>query len=173
MALVTIAPDKRHFADTKGNPFFTLGINYAGYFDRAWKMWESDLYDSELITLDFRKAQNSGLNAIRLFVHPALGQDIGRDDFTKLDQTLSIAQDHNLKILLTLNDAHHLNLEQVSELDAKIVERYQGVPTLFAYDLENEPVFYNLVAAIYPSGYEAPVRRLILCSRCFHTCKAK
>jgi len=158
MALVTIAPDKRHLADIEGNPFFSLGVNYAGYFDRAWKMWESDLFDAELIARDFRKAQNSGFNTIRLFVHSALALDISRNEFAKLDQTLSLAQDHKLKVMLTLNDAHSLNLERVGELDAKVAGRYKDIPTLFTYDLENEPVFYNLVAAIYPQGYEAPVQ---------------
>jgi hypothetical protein len=158
MALVTVAADKRHLVDSKGRPFFAFGINYAGYFDRAWKMWESDLFDPDLIARDFRKTQHSGFNAVRLFVHSALGRDIAGNNFDKLDQTLSLAQDHELKVILSFNDAHFLNLGRVSELDAKIAGRYKDVPTIFAYDLENEPVFYNLVAAVYPDGYKAPVQ---------------
>jgi nucleoid-associated protein YgaU len=157
MALATVAANKRHLVDPQGNPFFALGINYSGYFDRAWKMWEADLYDPALIARDFRKAQNSGFNTIRLFAHPALLEDIRQDNFAKLDETLSLAQDHQLLVMLTLNDAHYLNLDRTSQLDAKIVERYQDVPTIFAYDLENEPVFYNLVAAVYPENYRPPV----------------
>ncbi len=157
MALVTVATDKRHLVDSKGQPFYLLGVNYAGYFDRAWKMWESNLFDPDLIALDFRKAQNSGFNAIRLFVHSALEQDIAGGNFTKLDQALSLAQDHKLAVLLTFNDAHYLNLGRVGELDAKIANRYKDVSTLFGYDLENEPVFYNLAAAVYPDGYQAPI----------------
>ncbi|MDH3675454.1 MAG: LysM peptidoglycan-binding domain-containing protein, partial [Anaerolineae bacterium] len=63
-----------------------------------------------------------------------------------------------LKVVLTLNDVHLLNLERVSELDVKVADRYKDVSTVTAYDLENEPVFYNLVAAIYPDGFEAPVQ---------------
>jgi hypothetical protein len=158
MALASVAADKRHLVDSKGTPFFALGVNYAGYSDRAWKMWEAGLFDPELIARDFRKAQHSGFNTIRLFVHSALGQDLKKDDFAKLDEALSIAQDHNLKVVLTLNDVHLLNLERVSELDVKVADRYKDVPTVTAYDLENEPVFYNLVAAIYPDGFEAPVQ---------------
>lgn len=158
MALAKIAADKRHLVNSNGEPFFALGINYAGYFDRAWKMWEPNLFDPNLIARDFLKAQNSGFSAIRLFVHVALAREIAQNNFAKLDQVLSLAQDHQLQVLLTLNDAHYLNLERVGELDAKIAERYKDVATIFAYDLENEPVFYNLVAAIYPDGYQAPVQ---------------
>lgn len=165
MPLIKVAADKRYFLDAKDNPFFALGVNYAGYFDRGWKMWESNLFDPNLITLDFRKAQNSGFNSIRLFVHAALDKDIRQNNFAKLDQVLSLAQDHHLKVLLTFNDAHSLNLAYVSEVDAKIADRYQDVPTVFAYDLENEPVFYNLVAGIYPSGYEAAVQTSQLVDR--------
>ncbi len=158
MALVKVAANKRHLVDSGNSPFFALGVNYAGYFDRAWQMWESELFDPNLITQDFRKAQNSGFNSIRLFIHSALGRDIAGDDFTKLDQALSIAQDHNLKVLLTFNDAHYLNLGRVGEVDAKIANRYKDVSTIFACDLENEPVFYTLAAAVYPDGYEAPIQ---------------
>lgn len=165
MALAKVAADKRHLLDSKGEPFFALGVNYAGYFDRAWKMWEPDLFDPDLITRDFRKAQNSGFNTIRLFAHTALIRDIGRNDFNKLDQTLSIAQDHKLKVIFTLNDAHSLDLKRVAELDVKIAERYKDVPTIIAYDLENEPVFYNLAAAIYPQRYQSPLQTSQLVDR--------
>ncbi|MEW5959424.1 MAG: LysM domain-containing protein, partial [Chloroflexota bacterium] len=158
MALVKVAPNKRHFLSPKGQPFFAMGINYAGYFDRAWKMWEPGLFDPTLIERDFRKAELSGFNTLRLFAHSALLDQVRRNDFTRLDQTLSLAQDHQLRVLLTLNDAHDLNLAQVSNLDAKIAGRYKDVPTVLGYDLENEPVFYNLAAAVYPAGYPAPIQ---------------
>lgn len=158
MTLVKVAPDKRHLLDSTGRPFFMLGVNYAGYFDRAWKMWEPDLFDPNLITLDFRKAQNSGLNALRLFAHRPLIEQIRKNDFSRLDQTLSIAQDHKLLVLFTLNDAHDLNLAQVAELDAKIAKRYEGISTILGFDLENEPVFYTLAAAIYPTSIPAPIQ---------------
>ena len=100
-------------------------------------MWEPNLFDPELIARDFRKAQNSGFNTIRLFAHPALMDQIRRDDFDKLDQTLSLAQDHQLLVLFTLNDAHYLDLARVGEVDTKIADRYKDVSTIFGYDLEN------------------------------------
>ena len=158
MALVKIAADNLHLLNRAGTPFFALGVNYTGYFDRAWKMWEPDLFEPDLVDRDFRKAQNSGFNTIRLFAHSALMDQIRQNDFDRLDQTLSIAQDHQLLVMLSLNDAHYLDLRRASELDAKIAARYKDVSTVFAYDLENEPVFYNLAAAIYPPGYPAPIQ---------------
>lgn len=156
MALVTVAADKRHLVDSKGQPFFILGVNYHGYFDRAWKMWA--LFDPELVTLDFRKAQHSGFNTVRLFIEPVLALEIQQNNFAKLDQTLSIAQDHNLKVLLVLNEAHSLDLEQVGQLDAQIAGRYKDVPTVLGYELQNKPVFYDLAGAIYPGGYKAALQ---------------
>lgn len=157
MALVTTAKSKHYLVSPAGKTFFAMGINYSGYFDRAWKMWEDDWYDPDVIALDFRKAQQSGFNTIRIFAHTALLKEIHKDNFDKLDQTLSLAQDHDLLVQLTLNDAHYLNLEYVGQLDAKIAERYKNVSTIMGYDLENEPVFYTLVAAVYPEAHPAPV----------------
>ncbi|MFN8455786.1 MAG: LysM peptidoglycan-binding domain-containing protein [Anaerolineae bacterium] len=157
MALVKISADKRYLVNPAGNPFFAFGVNYAGYFDRAWKMWEANLFDPNLIARDFRKAQNAGFNTIRLFVHPALAEDVTKNNFAKLDQVLSLAQDHQLLVMLSLNDAHWLDLNRVGQLDAKIAARYKDVPTIFSYDLENEPVFYNLMAATYPQKYRPPI----------------
>jgi hypothetical protein len=157
MPLVKIAADKRHLVDPKGQPFFALGVNYTGYFDRAWKMWEAKLFDPTLIARDFRKAQQAGFNTLRLFVHAALAEEIRKDNFAKLDQVLSLAQDHQLLVVLSLNDAHWLDLARVSQVDAKIAARYKEVPTILAFDLENEPVFYNLVAAVYPAQYRPPI----------------
>src|SRR5688572_28950811 len=158
MALVTVAADKRHLVDSKGQPFFILGVNYNGYFDRAWKLWEPDLFDPELIALDFRKAQNSGFNSIRLFIDLALEQALRQNDFAKLDETLSLAQDHNLKVMLALNEAHSVNLEEVSQLAAQIAGRYKDVPTIMAYELQNKPVFYDLAGAIYPASSQAALQ---------------
>ncbi len=158
MALFKVAPNKRHLLNSQQQPFFVLGVNYAGYFDRAWKMWERDLFDPTLIERDFRKAQASGYNSVRLFVHTALERDIRQGDFDKLDQALSLAQDNSLRVMLALNDSHSVNLSRVADVDSKIAARYKDVPTIFSYDLQNEPVFYNLVAAMYPNGYPAAVQ---------------
>ncbi len=157
MALAVIAADKRHLVNPAGQPFFALGVNYSGYFDRAWHMWETALYDPKLIALDLRKAQQSGFNTVRLFAHTALLEEIRQGKFAKLDEVLTLAQSSGLLVCFTLNDAHYLDLGRVGELDAKIAARYKTLSTIFAYDLENEPVFYNLAAAVYPASYRPPL----------------
>ena len=57
MALFKVAADQRHLLDAQGRPFFVMGVNYAGHFDRAWRMWEDDLFDPALIERDFRKVR--------------------------------------------------------------------------------------------------------------------
>jgi hypothetical protein len=153
MALIKIAANKRHLLGPNGDPFFILGVNYAGYFDRAWQIWPPHLFSPELISRDFQKARQSGFNMARLFITAPLLAEIAHDNFDKLDQTLSLAQDHNLHVLLTLTSTPTVELGRVSELDAKIVARYDGVPTILGYDLEDKPSFYHLAASIYPEGY--------------------
>ncbi len=158
MALATVAANKTHLLHPNGSPFFILGVNYVGYFDRSWKMWETDWFDLELIRRDFDKIRSSGFNTVRLFIQSGLIRDIRRDDFAKLDDTLTVAHDYGLSLLLTLNDAHSLNLAGTGDIDAKIVERYKDVPFIVGYDLENEPVFYNVAAGIYPDAYSPPIQ---------------
>jgi len=105
---------------------------------------------------------NTGLNVVRLFVQPALENDIRANKFSKLDHVLQLAADHQLSVLLTLNDAHGLNLSAVSQIDVRIAQHYRDDPVLLGYDLENEPVFYNFVAAIYPPEHPAPIQSNVL-----------
>ena len=158
MAVFTVADDRRHLLDPEGEPFFVLGVNYEGYFDRAWRMWEESLFDLDLIARDLRKAQSSGFNAVRIFVQRPLVDDLRAGNFDKLDRVLAEAERVGLAVLLVLNDVHSLDLVTVAELDAALAEHLRGSPTILGYDLENEPVFYNIVAARYPEGIHAPVQ---------------
>jgi LysM repeat protein len=158
MAVFTVAGNRQHLLDPSGQPYFALGVNYEGYFDRAWRMWADSLFDLDLIARDLRKAQTSGFNAIRIFVQRPLADELKAGNFDKLDLVLAEAERANLAVLLVLNDVHSLELATVAEADALIAERLRDSPVLLGYDLENEPVFYNLVAARYPEGIHAPVQ---------------
>ncbi|MDM8520724.1 LysM peptidoglycan-binding domain-containing protein [Anaerolineales bacterium HSG6] len=150
--------DKHHLTNSDGSPFFIMGVNYHGYFDRVWQMWQTSLFDLELIARDFRKAKNSGFNTLRLFVDATLNEEIQQDKFDKLDQTLDLAQEQGLRILLTLNDSHDLDLVQVNQISAKIVSRYKNHEAILGYDLENQPAFYHLAAAQYPTDKTVPLQ---------------
>lgn len=157
MSFSAVASDKNYLTLPNQTPFFVRGANYEGYFDRAWRMWDSDKFDETLIARDFSKMADTGLNTVRLFVQSALAADIRADNFGKLDRVLQLAAERHLAVILTFNDDHSLNLAQVAQLDAKIGARYRDDPAILAWDLENEPVFYNFVAAIYPADHPAPV----------------
>ena len=158
MRFVHLSPNKRFLNAPDGCPFFILGANYEGYFDRAWKMWSDNKFDPNLIALDFDKMAQTGLNAVRLFVQPALERDIRANNFSKLDRALQLAAERNLRVLLTFNDSHALNLSAAARVDAKIAARYKDDPAILAWDLENEPVFYNFAAAVYPREHPAPLQ---------------
>jgi hypothetical protein len=162
MAFVGIAENKTHFVTAKGAPFFVMGANYQGYFDRAWRMWESNRFDPALIDRDFGKLSQTGLNVVRLFVHAALDSDIHRGDFSKLDRVLQIAANHNLLVLLTFNDTHYLDLSYAAQVDTRIAARYQDDPIILGWDLESAPKFYNLAAAIYPGQQPPPLQTNLL-----------
>jgi hypothetical protein len=159
MAVMGIAPGGARLLRPDGQHFYIHGANHEGYYDRAWHMWEPGLFDLELIERDFQKAQNAGLNCLRLFVQRALANDVKANNFGKLDGVLELARRYNLYILLALNDDHDLNLERAAELGAKIAAHCRDEPIIMAYDLENEPRLYNLLAAIYPADADVPLRK--------------
>jgi len=158
MDLVHLAENKRYLTIASGDPMFMLGVNYHGYFDRAWKMWGSDWFEAELIERDLRKAKQSGFNTIRLMIDETLAQEISRNNFKKLDKVLQLAQAQKLWVMPTLNSSHALELAQVAEFAAKLTTHYKDNPTILGYDLENAPTFYHLAAAQYPTGYTATVQ---------------
>lgn len=157
MAFAAVSPEKKFLVTPGQTPMFVRGANYEGYFDRAWHMWDAGKFDETLIARDFAKMADTGLNTVRLFVQPALEADVRAGNFAKLDRVLQLAANKKLAVILTFNDAHALNLAKVAQLDAKIAARYRDDPLILAWDLENEPVFYNFVAAIYPTDHPAPV----------------
>ncbi|MFQ6014856.1 MAG: hypothetical protein ACE5NP_05385 [Anaerolineae bacterium] len=159
---VHLTPDRGHLLRPDNTPFFVLGVNYEGYYDRAWRLWEDNLFDAALIEKDFRKAREAGFDAARLFVQRALARDVQRGNFTKLDTVLDLARRHNLYILLTFNDYHDPNLTAVAALDAQIAQRYASEPIIMGYDLENEPGFYSFATAQYPSDHPAPIQTTAL-----------
>ena len=154
-----VVPDPSpHLVAPTGQKFFAIGINYEGYFDRAWRLWEDETFDLGLIEKDFQKAQQVGFNTLRIFVQTTLERDIQAGIFDKLDQVLDLATRHGLYVLLTLNDGHSRNLTDSGQIAASIAGRYQDHPAILGYDLENEPKLYNLLVAQYPQEYPAPIQ---------------
>ena len=162
MAFVNIDDTKKYLTTPDGKPFYMIGTNYEGYYDRAWRMWDDGKFDLALITRDFRKMAAAQLNVVRLFVSTSLEADVRANNFDKLDRVLQIAAENKLMVMLTFNDAHRLDLAFVAGIDAKIAHRYQDDPVIMGWDLENEPRFYNIAAAVYPQANPAPIQTNIL-----------
>ena len=69
-----------------------------------WAWWADDLFDAQLVSDDFARAGAAGLNTIRVFVQLELLREIRDDKWTKLDTVLDLADQHGLRLILTLGD---------------------------------------------------------------------
>jgi len=151
MALFSLNPTQPGFLGPDGRPFFTLGVNYEGYFDRAWAMWRPNLFDLTLIERDFAKARACGFNTVRLFVQKENRDEVERGNWRRFDAVVNLARKYGLAVMLTFNDEHRPHLEAVGRFNAKIAAHFKGDPIIHSWDLENEPRLYNLLVAVYPN----------------------
>src|SRR3954451_21261935 len=83
-AFVRSVPGTARLIGPDGQPFFVWAVNYEGPLDRALRMWEDAKFDPGLIQQDLLRARQIGINTIRLFVQPALRDDILAGNFRKL-----------------------------------------------------------------------------------------
>lgn len=151
MALFRLNPAEPGILSPDGMPFFTVGVNYEGYFDRTWRMWQPNLFDLSLIEQDFSKARAAGFNTVRLFVQKDNRTEIEAGRWQRFDAVAKLAEKYNLAIMLTFNDEHSPHLAQVGATNAKIAAHFRGNPVIHSWDLENEPRLYNLLVATYPN----------------------
>jgi len=136
--------------DALGQPIFVLGANYEGPVDRAWQMWDDGLFDARAIGRDFDRARAAGVAVLRIFVQRSLADDIRAARWTKLDRVLELADQRGLRLILTFADYTEVELARLVQIDVAVARRYRGRPTIFAYDLKNEPRFGDLALAEYP-----------------------
>ena len=141
---IRVSGDGDHFEFEDGTPFFVIGVNYEGWYDRCWRMWEDELFDLKLIERDFRKMRFLGINVVRIFIQGPLAKDILRGDFTKLDEVVRLAKRYRVYILLTLWD-YGATLEEALRVAERIASRYYNETIIFAYDLKNEPLLELIV----------------------------
>lgn len=137
---------------------FIVGANYEGPTDRAWMMWEPDKFDVDLISQDFARARSVGVDTLRIFVQRPLRDDILRGDYSKLDAVTELARRHDLRLILTMTDWPEPNLTRAAELNRLIASHLVDEPSIFAYDVKNEPQFTDVAGAIYPTGTTVPLQ---------------
>lgn len=144
------------FTDKNGTRFFMAGVNYEGHTDRAWKMWDADEFDANLIDSDFAMAAAGGYNTLRIFVRDSLRNDILANNFTKLDKVVDLAGKHGLRLLITFADYTEYDLGKLTAVESAVAKRYVASPAVLGYDLKNEPQFSDIVGAIYPANAIPP-----------------
>ena len=92
-----------------GWPSFLIGASYQGPAARSWRgdywaWWADDLFDAQLVSEDFARASAAGLNTLRIFVQLEFLREIRDDNWTKLDTVMNLADQHGLRLIVTLGD---------------------------------------------------------------------
>jgi photosystem II stability/assembly factor-like uncharacterized protein len=131
---------------------YLSGINYEGPADRPWQMWEDGKWDPSLIASDFDAAAATGYKVLRIFVQDPLTGQILAGQFGHLDTVVALARQRDLRLLITFNDSHDLAMTRVTAVERALGAHLAGNPTIFGYDLQNEPGVQEIVGAIYPPG---------------------
>ncbi|RDY58432.1 cellulase family glycosylhydrolase [Flagellimonas nanhaiensis] len=119
------------------------GINYYPK-EQAWNMF-GDQFNEQAIKTDFALLEKMDMNAIRIFVpyEASGGANLKNEYLEQLSTLLDIAQEHNLKVLITLFDFYgnysisdwtltHRHAEQ-------LVTHLKDHSSLLGWDIKNEP----------------------------------
>ncbi|MDY0781503.1 glycoside hydrolase family 2 TIM barrel-domain containing protein [Tenacibaculum sp. IB213877] len=127
----------------KGEDYTIQGINY--YPQKTpWNMFGNG-FDASIINDDFKLMANAGLNTIRIFIqYEDFGKaDVKAEKLEKLKETLDLAQQNKLKVIVTLFDfygdysVHDWTLTHRHA--EKIVSTFKNHKAILAWDIKNEP----------------------------------
>lgn len=136
---------------------YLYGVNYEGPNDRPWQLWQDGKFDPALVARDLDAAASAGYRVVRAFVQDPLPAQVLAGEFGHLDTLVALAQQRDLRLLLTFNDSRDPNLARVAMVDRAIAAHYARNPAIFGYDLRNEPAFTDIIGAQYPAGVGLPV----------------
>lgn len=136
---------------------YLSGINYEGPNDRPWQMWQDGKWDATLIARDLDAAATAGYRVLRVFVQDPLPGQVLAGQFGHLDTLVALARQRGLRLLISFNDSRDPDLSRVIAVDHAIAAHLSGNPTIFGYDLQNEPLFQDIAGAIYPPGVTIPL----------------
>ncbi|MBN1878308.1 MAG: cellulase family glycosylhydrolase [Anaerolineae bacterium] len=150
-------PDITQFVTLEGDqlwwheqPFEVKGVNYYPR-QTPWRRFLEE-FDVEQVTIELDLIQQAGFNTLRIFLwyeplftcepETAIPQEAV---FAKLDTLFRLAQERDLKLIVTLNDLPDLVFRPLytdwARYDTQtvyIVRRYRNTPAILAWDLRNE-----------------------------------
>ncbi len=119
------------------------GINYYPK-DTPWNMFGNS-FNKETIDNDFKIIRAAGLNTVRIFIqYEDFGKaTVAKEKLAKLQQTLDVASDNSLKVMITLFDFYG----DYSVLDWSLNQRHaeavilsvKNHKALLGWDIKNEP----------------------------------
>ena len=119
-------------AKPAGWPSFLIGASYQGPAARSWRgdywaWWAPDLFDAQLVSEDFARASAAGLNTLRIFVQLELLREIRDDNWAKLDAVMDLADQHGLRLIVTLGDYDEPRVARLAT--ASTARSARGTPT--------------------------------------------
>ncbi len=122
------------------------GIKGINYYPQAtpWKMF-SDKFDCTIIEKDFEIIKNANLNTIRIFIpYEEFGKaKVKEEKLKKLEQVLDLAEEVNIKVIVTLFDFYgnyDITDWTLNHRHAEtIVSTFKNHKALLAWDIKNEP----------------------------------
>ena len=144
---------------------YLYGINYEGPNDRPWQLWQDGKFDATLVARDLDAAAATGYKVLRVFVQDPLPAQVLAGQFGHLDTTAALARQRDLRLLITFNDSRDGDLARVAAVDRAIAAHFAGNPTVFGYDLQNEPRYPDIAGAVYPAGVDVPFQDASLVRR--------
>lgn len=119
------------------------GINYYPK-DYPWlAFWEK--FDKDIVIKDFKIIKDLGLNSVRIFIpYEAFGKyNVASKKLQHLKTVLDVAQQQNLKVIVTLFDFYSdysvLDYSLCDTHIEQIINTTKGHPALLQYDIKNEP----------------------------------
>ncbi|SNR16498.1 cellulase family glycosylhydrolase [Tenacibaculum jejuense] len=124
-------------------PYKIKGINYYPQ-DTPWDMF-GNKFDTDIIEKDFKLIRSLKLNTIRIFIQY---EDFGKaniklEKIKKLKETIRIAKNNDLKVIVTLFDFYGDYSVQDWTLTHRhaeaIVTAFKNNETIIAWDIKNEP----------------------------------
>ncbi len=117
-----------------------FGVNYYPQTTPWEAFWQQ--YQPEVIQQDLLKAKQLGFNSLRIFVFYQQfgGSQVNTQQIQKLRHFLDQAQQHDLKVVVTLFDqfSDYTDLESSRQHIQGLVQSLSDHPAIAAWDLKNE-----------------------------------